>query len=91
MQIVGDAARGLLVLALESPFLVVRTVDPWVRAAEPWGILLAAIALGGSLVAFWIDYADRVDQRTVRGMAAADHARARQERQAGGPGTMVPK
>lgn len=37
-----------------------------VKEAEPWGILLAVIGLGLSLVAFWIDYSDRVEERTVR-------------------------
>lgn len=33
---------------------------------EPWGILLAVVALILSLLSFWIDYEDRVEERTVR-------------------------
>ena len=36
-----------------------------VKAAEPWGILLAVIALFLALVTFWIDYRDRVEEHTV--------------------------
>jgi uncharacterized protein YjbI with pentapeptide repeats len=37
-----------------------------VKEIEPWGILLAVVVLVLSLVAFWIDYRDRVEERTVR-------------------------
>ena len=66
LAIVGSGAGRLVGLALKSPFSAVRAVHPWVQPAEPWGILLAVIALSLSLVAFWIDYSDRIDERTVR-------------------------
>ena len=37
-----------------------------VKALEPWGILLAAIGLITAVASFWIDYHDRVQERTVR-------------------------
>ena len=37
-----------------------------VAAAQPWGILVAAAALVLSVLQFWIDYEDRVAERTVR-------------------------
>lgn len=36
-----------------------------VKEIQPWGILVAVVALV-SLAAFWIDYSDRVEERTVR-------------------------
>ena len=66
LRVIGRGAGRLLVMDLKSPFLAIRAAHPAVKAAEPWGILLAVIALGLSLVAFWIDYSDRVEKRTVR-------------------------
>jgi hypothetical protein len=43
-----------------------RLADAWVRAAEPWSILLAIVALLVGLITFWTDYLDRVEERTVR-------------------------
>jgi hypothetical protein len=37
-----------------------------VQEIEPWGILIAVVALVLSLASIWIDYADRVEERTVR-------------------------
>ncbi len=37
-----------------------------VKAIEPWGILLAVVALVMSVATFWIDYSDRVQEREVR-------------------------
>ena len=37
-----------------------------VKEIEPWGVLLAAGALVLSIVAFWIDYSDLVEERSVR-------------------------
>jgi uncharacterized protein YjbI with pentapeptide repeats len=37
-----------------------------IKETEPYGILLAVLALVLSLVTFWIDYEDRVQERTVR-------------------------
>lgn len=37
-----------------------------VKEIEPWSILFAVLALGLALAAFWIDYRDRVEERTVR-------------------------
>lgn len=36
------------------------------RNIEPWGVLLAVIGLVVTLIAFWIDYSDRIEERTVR-------------------------
>ncbi len=33
---------------------------------EPWGILVAMLALSMAVIQFWIDYEDRVAERTVR-------------------------
>jgi uncharacterized protein YjbI with pentapeptide repeats len=37
-----------------------------VKELEPWGILLAVVGLTLTLTAFWFDYSDRVEERTVR-------------------------
>jgi Pentapeptide repeats (8 copies) len=37
-----------------------------VKEIEPWGILIAVVALLLSLASFWIDYSDRVEERSVR-------------------------
>ena len=41
-------------------------IHHWVKAIEPWGILLAVLALWLSVISFWLDYTDRVEDRTVR-------------------------
>ena len=37
-----------------------------ITTIEPWGILVAAIALVLTVVQFWVDYRDRVNERAVR-------------------------
>ena len=37
-----------------------------ITTIEPWGILVAAIALVLTVVQFWVDYRDRVNERVVR-------------------------
>jgi uncharacterized protein YjbI with pentapeptide repeats len=41
-------------------------VHRFVKEIEPWGILLAVLGLFLALSTFWIDYRDRVEERTVR-------------------------
>ena len=43
-----------------------RRIHRRVKEIEPWGILLAAVGLFMALITFWIDYSDRVEERTVR-------------------------
>ena len=45
---------------------VFRRIHHFVKELEPWGILVGVAALLLSLLAFWIDYRDRVEERTVR-------------------------
>lgn len=47
------------------PWVAVRA-QKLVVILEPWGILFAVLALAISLVSFWFDYEDRVEERTVR-------------------------
>lgn len=37
-----------------------------VRNAEPWGILAAAVGLILAVATFWVDYSDKIEERTVR-------------------------
>ena len=59
------AGRIFLSLA-RAPFRGIAALDRGIRWFEPWGILLAVIGLALSLVAFTVDYLDRVEERTVR-------------------------
>ena len=49
-----------------APLSRFQRVHRWVKEIEPWGITLAAIGLFLSLFAFWVDYVDRIEERTVR-------------------------
>jgi hypothetical protein len=44
----------------------VRRIHRAVKEIEPWGILLAALALWVLVVSFWSDYSARVEERMVR-------------------------
>jgi Pentapeptide repeats (8 copies) len=43
-----------------------QLVHQWVKNVEPYGILLAVLALFLGLLTFWVDYGDRVEERTAR-------------------------
>jgi hypothetical protein len=51
--------------APERPKLILR-IHRAVKEIEPWGILVAVVALVLSLITTWSDYSDRVEERTVR-------------------------
>lgn len=45
---------------------VFKRLHRYVDLLEPWGILIAVIALMMSIISFWWDYQDREDERIVR-------------------------
>jgi hypothetical protein len=45
---------------------LLRCLHRGVKEIEPWGILFAIIGLFLALFTFWVDYRDRVEERTVR-------------------------
>jgi hypothetical protein len=59
---VAPAAEGPPQLR-PGPFLRVHHA---VKEIEPWGILIAVVAVVLSLLTFWTDFRDRVDERRVR-------------------------
>jgi hypothetical protein len=61
IPLAGEATNALS--GLNGRFLIVHRA---VKEIEPWGILLAVVGLFLSLAAFWLDYSDRVEERTVR-------------------------
>ncbi len=66
LEVAAGLVGRVLWWVLKAPFMALRAADPWVKGVEHWGIFLGVIALGLSLVAFWTDYSDRVEERTVR-------------------------
>ena len=43
-----------------------RSLHRKVVVVEPWSILVAGLALLMTVVQFWVDYQDRVNERVVR-------------------------
>ena len=58
----GQAMRRILEACLSHG----RRVHRIVVAIEPWGILLAAVALLMAVIQFGLEYEDRINERTVR-------------------------
>ncbi len=55
-----------LIVSAETFLMIFSSFDRFIRRFEPYGILLAVIGLFLSLIAFSVDYRDRVEERTVR-------------------------
>ena len=58
--------KGMLQLIKERWISRLCRANGAVKIVEPWGILFAASALILSIVQFWWEYGDRVEERQVR-------------------------
>ena len=66
LTIAGRILRSGVTWPFRLTWRLLRQLNQFAKAIEPLGILLAAIGLILAVVSFWIDYEDRVEERTVR-------------------------
>ena len=56
----------LLLFVPKCVWKIVVALHPIVKIIEPWGILVAAVALFFTAIGFWIDFSERIEDRQVR-------------------------